>query len=292
MIFMMLPQTLPTGAQIEVKYTDVLTNTPRTLTTFIAGSIWTMGKTVTYRISTSSIVMASTLEVTGPEEYLYKGGRKTYTVKSYASVSGGGSTTNVPIAWEAEFSEDGEVNWSANSPAWLTDFTKEGSGNTVLTPFINYLGNSITDPYIYNDPDCRPYGCKLIWQGEKDLMTDVALSADQAYSEFSVNRTTIHQGNAVVAVYNSHNIVMWSWYIWVTDYKLGMGLKIITNFQHHNYKLMPVNLGWCDVREVIYAERSVQVRFIQKPTAGYTPAATKTFTLKQKEYKPKEVGNT
>lgn len=33
---------------------------------------------------------------------------------------------------------------------------------------------------------------------------------------------------------------------------------------------MPVNLGWCDVREVIYAERSVQVRFIQKPTAGYT----------------------
>ncbi|WP_315352726.1 hypothetical protein [Phocaeicola abscessus] len=55
---------------------------------------------------------------------------------------------------------------------------------------------------------------------------------------------------------------------------------------------MPVNLGWCDVREVIYAERSVQVRFIQKPTAGYTPAATKTFILKQKEYKPKEVGNT
>lgn len=40
MIFMMLPQTLPTGAQIEVKYTDVLTNTPRTLTTFIAGSTY------------------------------------------------------------------------------------------------------------------------------------------------------------------------------------------------------------------------------------------------------------
>lgn len=35
--FMMIPQTLPSGASLEVVYTDKLTNTPRTLTASIAG---------------------------------------------------------------------------------------------------------------------------------------------------------------------------------------------------------------------------------------------------------------
>ena len=128
--FMMLPQTLPAGAQIEVKYTDKLTNTQRTLTANIAGKTWPMGKTVVYRISTSSISVTSTLEVTSPAEYICQGGNNTYTVKSYASVSGGGATANVPIAWEVEYSTDGGSNWSNTKPTWLTTFTESGAGGT------------------------------------------------------------------------------------------------------------------------------------------------------------------
>ncbi|AVM57027.1 fimbrillin family protein [Bacteroides heparinolyticus] len=395
--FMMLPQTLPAGAKIEVRYTDGLTNTQRTLTANIAGKTWPMGKTVTYRISTSSIVITSTLEVTPPADYTYQGGNGSYTVKSYASVSGGGSTANVPIAWEVEYSEDG-VSWNSTKPTWLTTFTESGAGGTspstytatvaaqvnsasanphtealknaspvndgtntniydlsthdgqgniapmrtancyivnaagryklplvygnavdyvkvpgtgnntsaytstasggnVLKPFINHRGAGITSPYIYNNANCTPDNCTLIWQDEPNLVTNVALSSDGHYLEFTVGQATIHQGNAVVAVRNASNTVLWSWHIWVTDYKPGTtGTatpdKEITNHQGKHYKIMTVNLGWCDGKEEeTYAERTVQVRFKQKPTAGYTPAATQTITVKQKAHTITEIGN-
>ncbi|AVM57247.1 hypothetical protein C3V43_05385 [Bacteroides heparinolyticus] len=389
--FMMLPQTLPAGAKIEVRYTDGLTNTQRTLTANIAGKTWPMGKTVTYRISTSSIVITSTLEVTPPADYTYQGGNGSYTVKSYASVSGGGSTANVPIAWEVEYSEDG-VSWNSTKPTWLTTFTESGAGGTspstytatvaaqvnsapadphnealknaapvndgtnadiydlsthdgqgntapmrtancyivnaagryklplvygnavdyvkvpgtgkntsayiagasgsnILSPFINHRGSGITDPYIYNNTYCTPASCTLVWQDEPNLVTDISLSSDGHYLEFTVGQATIRQGNAVVAVRDASNTILWSWHIWVTDYKLGTGLKTITNYQHHHYTLMPVNLGWCDGKEETYAERTVQVRFKQKPTAGYTPAATQTITVKQKAHTITALGN-
>ncbi|TCO91130.1 fimbrillin-like protein [Bacteroides heparinolyticus] len=383
--FMMLPQTLPTNAQIEIEYRDNLTNTPRTLTANIAGSTWAMGKTVTYRISTSSIGITPTLEVTPPADYTYQGGNGSYTVKSYASVSGGGSTANVPIAWEAEFSEDG-VHWSSTKPAWLTAFTASGTGNSsvlelgevytatvaaqtstsadphtealkkakpvnyydlsthdyqgktvsrrtancyivnapgvyllplvygnaikngttnssaytsaasgsnVLTPFINHLGNAITNPYIRSNAGCTPDNCTLVWQDEPDLVTDVGISFDKRNLWFAVRQATIRQGNAVVAVRDASNTILWSWHIWVTDYKPGITTpdKEITNHQDKKYKLMAFNLGWCDGKEETYAERTVQVRFKQKPTAGYTPAATKTFTVKQKAHTITEFGN-
>ena len=51
--FMMLPQTLPDGAEIQIVFIDNATGTDRTLTASIAGSEWPMGKTVTYKISIS-----------------------------------------------------------------------------------------------------------------------------------------------------------------------------------------------------------------------------------------------
>ncbi|WP_198006563.1 fimbrillin family protein [Phocaeicola abscessus] len=391
--FMMLPQTLPSGAQIEVKYTDKLTNTQRTLTANIAGKTWPMGKTVVYRISTSSISVTSTLEVTAPAEYTYQGGNNTYTVKSYASVSGGGATANVPIAWEVEYSTDNGGSWSNTKPAWLTAFTESGAGGTsaayytatverqtgvennshnaalqaatpvndgingiyelstkggttmqrtancyiinapgryklplvygnavdyvkvpgtgnntsaytssapasgnILSTFINHRGVGITNPYIYNNANCTPAKCTLIWQDAQNLVTNVALSADRHFLQFTVGQATICQGNAVVAVRDASNTVLWSWHIWVTDYRPGtIGTttpdKEITNYQNRKYKIMTVNLGWCDGKEETYAERTVQVRFKQRPTAGYTSATPKTFTVKQKAQTITELGN-
>lgn len=136
--FMMLPQTLPSGASIEVVYTDDLTSTQRTLTASIAGSQWPMGRTVTYRISTSSIVITPTFTVTAPADFTYAGGSENYSVTSCAAVSRpGDATRTVPVAWTAEFVEDdgsGGYNVIAR-PEWLTAFTASGNGGTSATTF-------------------------------------------------------------------------------------------------------------------------------------------------------------
>ncbi|MGP1537716.1 MAG: fimbrillin family protein, partial [Bacteroides heparinolyticus] len=155
----------------------------------------------------------------------------------------------------------------------------------------------ITSPYIYNNAGCTPDNAILIWQDEPNLVTDVGLSWDKRNLWFAVRQPTIRQGNAVVAVRDASNTILWSWHIWVTDYKPGTtGTtttpdKEITNRQGVRYKIMAVNLGWCDGKEETYAERTVQVRFKQKPTAGYTLAATQTFTVKQKAHTITELGN-
>lgn len=53
--FMLLPQTLPDGATMTIKFTDAVTNTERTLSGSIAGQEWKAGKIVTYSVSPSSI---------------------------------------------------------------------------------------------------------------------------------------------------------------------------------------------------------------------------------------------
>lgn len=131
--FMMIPQTLPEGAQIVVVYADKLTGTKRTLTASIAGTEWPMGKTVTYRISTSSISVLPTFEVTAPEAFTYTGGNTQYSVTSYATVSRvGDETKTVPLRWTAEFVEDdGKGGYNVISrPGWVKAFNERGDGST------------------------------------------------------------------------------------------------------------------------------------------------------------------
>lgn len=49
--FMMLPQTLPAGASVEVVFQDGTTGSERTLSATIGGTEWPMGSTVTYKLS-------------------------------------------------------------------------------------------------------------------------------------------------------------------------------------------------------------------------------------------------
>ena len=359
--FMMILQTLPSGATIEVGYTDKLTNTARTLTASIAGTTWPAGRTVTYRISTTSISIASTFTITAPDEFTYAGGTNVYKVDSRGVVSRPSDPEkSVPLAWTAEFVEDdGTGGYRViEQPEWITGFTLGGDGGTsaqsynatvaaqtgsgesnphnealqkaesinstsghtpynlsnsagaagvqntancyvinapgqyslplvygnaikngstnasaytssasgsyVLQKFINHTGNAITDPYIYNNANCTPDNATLVWQDSPELVTNVALSSDKHSITFDVNQATIAQGNAVVAVRNASDQIMWSWHIWVTDYKLGDDLKTVTYSGTH--KMLPVNLGWCEGTSASYAGRSVKVRFTQAET--------------------------
>lgn len=373
--FMMLPQTLPEGAQIEIVYTDDLTSTERTLTASIADNQWPMGRTVIYKISTTSIDITPFLNVT-PPSFTYEGGDDTCTVASYVTVSRTGDVTKtVPVGWEAEFSIDDGQTWTKENPDWLKTFTikdsngstsnksylasawgqdgvtdnshiealknadekgsagspynlsnatgaaevertancyvinapgtyslplvygnaidkaknpispyhnenaytSSASGSNVLGTFLNHKGTGITQPYIYDNDDSQPAYAKLVWQDAEGLVSGVKLLDDNHRLVFTVNRETIAQGNAVVAVYDNSDQVLWSWHIWVTDYKLGDDLKTVSYSGTHT--MLPYNLGWCDGQTTTYAARSVKVRFTQDETGEQ-----QIITVRQEAY--------
>lgn len=138
------------------------------------------------------------------------------------------------------------------------------SGDKVLGTFINHLGNAITDPYIYNNVDCVPSDAVLVWQDAENLISDVRLSDDGHWIEFNADASTITQGNAVVAVRDASDKIMWSWHLWVTDYVLGTELKTVQ--YNGEYSFMPVDLGYCDSPSKLYEGRVANVRFTQVGT--------------------------
>ena len=365
--FMMIPQTLPDGAQIEVVFTDYA-GTDHTLTADIKGTEWPIGKTVTYKISSSSINWTYELSVYMPGDFTYSGGTQQYSVTSYKHNSRGDKQ---PAQWKAQFSEYGGP-WTDTSPTWLTGFTASGAGgeipqsytatvsaqigtdnsphttalqsaiekgtetapynlanqtgsstvqntancyvvsapgyycfplvygnaikngttntsaytsnktgSNILKTFINHTGNPITSPYIKENSGCVPAKAELLWQDAPGLISNVQYNNSQMqlfvnpenYISFQVNALTIRQGNAVIAIKDAGDNVLWSWHIWVTDENIGQTIEV-TNHQSQKYKFMPVNLGWCDGRTETYAERSCKVKF----TAG---DASKEVIIKQ-----------
>lgn len=61
--FMLMPQTLPTGASITIVFTDDVTGTNRTITGSIAGQTWEAGKIITYSVSPSSIHINASVDI-------------------------------------------------------------------------------------------------------------------------------------------------------------------------------------------------------------------------------------
>ena len=358
--FMMLPQQLPEDAQIEVLFTDD-THTDHTLTADIKGSEWPMGKTVTYKISSSSLNWTYTLDVTALADFTYAGGTQQYRVTSYRQNAQGEKEA---AEWTAQYAEDG-TTWTDTKPGWLTTFTASGTGgdsaqpcdatveaqtgisndfhtaalkaatakgsettpynlssstggssveNTancyvvsapghyslplvygnaiknaatnvsaytstatgtnILNPFINHAGNGITDPYISGN-GCTPAKAELVWQDAMNLVTDIKYNADSngGNISFKVDRSSIRQGNAVIAIKDVSDAILWSWHVWVTDEDINNVIEI-TNHQNVKYNFMPVNLGQCDGNTITYEERSCKVKFI----AG---DQSKEITIKQ-----------
>lgn len=350
--FMMVPQTLPDGAQLEIIFTDN-SNTEHTLTADIKGTAWPIGKTVTYKISSSSINWTYTLAVSQPADFTYIGGTRQYRVTSYRQNTKGGKEA---VQWTAQYSTNGGNSWTDTRPDWLTAFTASGAGgvtpqsyyatvraqigtdnsqhtnnlrnapekgseitpynlanqtnggttnentancyvvsapgyysfplvygnaiknsvanesayktsNTgsdILSNFINHTGNAITDPYISKNADCIPSKAELVWQDALDLVTDMKYNnTGNGNISFKIDKSFIRQGNAVIAIKDAGDNVMWTWHIWVTDEDINNMIEV-TNHQGYKYKFMPVNLGWCDGCTATYAERSCKVRF----TAG------------------------
>ena len=125
-ILLMLPQTLPAGAQMTVTMSD-----GTEYTADISGVTWTAGNTYTYTISVAGSYDFR-LNVTGPSEYTHSGGTQSYSIQSYKENAGGVKRN---VAWTAQYSTDGGTTWTSTKPSWLTAVTASGAGGTSATTY-------------------------------------------------------------------------------------------------------------------------------------------------------------
>ena len=130
-VFMMIPQTLPDGAEIEVTFTE--DGQEQTLTASISDKKkWEKGHTVVYTISRTEVTenIYFTVEATN-KEVDYQGGELSFTVKSYKETTPNGSTTTTSMPWKItgyKMGENGE--WSKTAPTWLTLTEEAGTGSS------------------------------------------------------------------------------------------------------------------------------------------------------------------
>lgn len=138
--------------------------------------------------------------------------------------------------------KDGVTNESA--------YKSTNTGSVCLQNFVKHDDKAITSPWIERD---NAYGtgqeCEILWQDVDGMLSDLDLiggSQDGFYLQFNINKDKIRQGNAVIAMTDhkkNNPTILWSWHIWVTDYKLGEDDKVITNNNNVQYTVMPVNIG-------------------------------------------------
>ncbi|MGL4292859.1 MAG: hypothetical protein ACRCSQ_04730, partial [Bacteroidales bacterium] len=122
--------------------------------------------------------------------------------------------------------------------------------------FVNYKGDSIrnnTDLIL----ETSNASAELLWMDAPELVTKVQLSEDKNYIFFYVGPETIRQGNAVIAIRDDSNKIMWSWHIWVNEW----ALPIVNYDRYANF--FGNALGVCYPGEYYYGQRSVIIQFVQ-----------------------------
>ncbi|MGP1393843.1 MAG: hypothetical protein ACTTK1_07775, partial [Candidatus Cryptobacteroides sp.] len=158
--------------------------------------------------------------------------------------------------------KNGNVNTSA--------YTSSASGSNVLQNFIRHDGQAITKPWIKENINLNSGVAELLWQDQPNLVQNIQLESNKKFIVFHVNQSTIHEGNAVIALKASATgDIVWSWHIWVYG---GNDLKAINVKNNRaksggrpgqdNFNFLSENLGAChdSGESMIYPESNVWVK--------------------------------
>ena len=192
---------------------------------------------------------------------------------------------------------DGEVNTKCYYPPSVNN----GNSSWTIFQFKAYDRSAISTPYIYEQHNGSKDNYKdkitdaiLCWQDAEDLVTNIRLDSEKQNLLFDVNSATIKQGNALIAIRDSQQRIMWSWHIWVTDYVLGTEVHTVTNqgvpgvpFTVNEF--MPYNLGHCYAGRYEYDARKDNIVITQRhgdETRQYS------CTISQKEHVFQPTNNT
>lgn len=146
----------------------------------------------------------------------------------------------------------------------------------------------VVNPWI---PEADINDAIILWQDVQTAMiSNAAITSDNKYMTFSVDKATIQQGNAVVAVRDASQNILWSWHIWVTDFKPEEDNLIPVKQPNvtTTYNAMPYTLGYCaGPNPEYYPARDVTITFTQDGTG-----AKQEFVIRQQYYEKAIYNNT
>lgn len=139
-------------------------------------------------------------------------------------------------------------NGSENSAAYQGGNFKDYQNHTISSPSITGADNAV-----------------LVWSDGFFMFKDIHLDATKKNLVFTIDSNYMQQANAVLAVRDASNHIMWSWHIWVTERPVYTVRHILQDYYDDNntYELMQCNLGWVDGKMVYYNQRDLTFRFTQ-----------------------------
>ena len=166
---------------------------------------------------------------------------------------------------------------------------KNGSENRAAYQggnFKDYLNRTISSSRITGADNAV-----LVWSDGFFMFKDIHLDAARQNLVFTIDSNYMQQANAVLAVRDASNRIMWSWHIWVTErpvYTIRHTLQDLYD-DNNTYELMQCNLGWVDEKMVYYNQRDLTFRFTQ---AGSGKTDELNVTQKGAKFDYKDVGST
>lgn len=164
---------------------------------------------------------------------------------------------------------------------------KGGQNNeAAYKDFKDYKDRTITSPYI---SETGADDATLVWSDGFYMFKDIQLSADKKYLVFTIDADFMQQANAVLAVRDANDNIMWSWHIWVTEHNVYDTYTVNDYSNSTQYKMMQCNLGWVDGKMVYYNQRDLDFKFTQQ---GSGKIATMKVTQEGADFDYKDVGST
>lgn len=197
-----------------------------------------------------------------------------------------------------DFNTETANTYIVGAPGWYRIPMVAGNGvkNNVPNPsayannaYFDYKDQVIGSPYLQKTSGeaGTPSKAYVVW--EDNPLIDVAdetdwfitgtdggacISATGSGDEtvywlnFHISKDNIHQGLANIAVEDENGTVMWSWFIWVTDYTAAAD-KAVKSHPDYNktFTLMSRDLGWVEIgtsTTVTWEEDVVYIRIEQK----------------------------
>lgn len=166
---------------------------------------------------------------------------------------------------------------------------KNGSENSAAYQggkFKDYLNRTISSSSITGADNAV-----LVWSDGFFMFKDIHLDASKQNLVFTIDPDYMQQANAVLAVRDANNRIMWSWHIWVTERPVYTQRHTLQDLfvSSNTYELMQCNLGWVDEKMVYYNQRDLTFRFTQ---TGSGKTDELTVTQEGETFDYKDVGST
>ena len=252
-------------------------------------------------------------------DFTYRDANPSETEKSYSLEV---TTTTLRTTWDGDLTlKYNTQRGSADSPYDLSTHDENGSdirqttancyvvsaAGTYQLPLVygNALKNGSENSAAYQGGKFKDYlnrtissssitgadNAVLVWSDGFFMFKDIHLDAAKKNLVFTIDSNYMQQANAVLAVRDASNRIMWSWHIWVTERPVYTEIHTLQDLfnSSNTYVLMQCNLGWVDGKMVYYNQRDLTFRFTQ---VGSDKTAELKVRQEGETFDYKDVGST